>query len=82
LGQKGKASELKSLWSWLVIRNEAIFTDTKCQSKLHVVAPVRSEGLPQKAMVVGYFAETKGLVGCHYEHRLAFKMRDFISGAN
>src|SRR5258708_28496749 len=33
-------------------------------------------GLPRKFMVVGYFAETKGLVGSDYRPRLALKMRD------
>ncbi len=32
--------------------------------------------LSQKVMVVGYLAETKGLVGCHYMRHLAFKVRD------
>jgi hypothetical protein len=34
------------------------------------------QGLPQKVMVLGYFADTKGVVGCEYVSRLAFKMRD------
>jgi hypothetical protein len=28
-------------------------------------------------MIVGYFAEIKGVVGWHYKPRLAFKMRDW-----
>ena len=28
-------------------------------------------------MIVGYFAEIKGVVRCDYEPRLAFKMRDW-----
>ncbi len=34
-----------------------------------------SQGVPQKVMDVGYFAETKGVVGCHYKCRLVFKVR-------
>jgi hypothetical protein len=34
--------------------------------------------LPRKVMVVRYFAETKGVVGCQYGCRLAFKMRDLM----
>ena len=34
-----------------------------------------SQGVTQKVMDVGYFAETKGVVGCHYKRRLVFKMR-------
>jgi hypothetical protein len=34
-----------------------------------------SKGLPRKVMDVGYFAETKGVVGYHYKRRLASKMR-------
>jgi hypothetical protein len=30
---------------------------------------------PRKVMNVGYFAEIKGVVGCHYKHCLVFKMR-------
>jgi hypothetical protein len=37
------------------------------------VAPKR---VPRKVMDVSYFAETKGVVGCHYRSRLAFKVRD------
>jgi hypothetical protein len=32
-------------------------------------------GLPRKDMVVRYFAETKGVVGCHYGPSLAVKVR-------
>jgi hypothetical protein len=32
--------------------------------------------LPRKVMDVSYFAETKGVVRCHYKCRLAFKVRD------
>jgi hypothetical protein len=32
-------------------------------------------GVPRKDMNVSYFAETKGLVGCHYAPRLALKVR-------
>ncbi len=35
-----------------------------------------SKGVPRKVMNVSYFAETKGVVGCHYRSRLAFKVRD------
>jgi hypothetical protein len=31
-------------------------------------------------MDVSYFAETKGVVGCHYSHYLAFEVRD-LSGS-
>jgi len=34
--------------------------------------------LPRKVMDVSYFAETKGVVGCHYRCRLAFKVRDWM----
>jgi len=30
----------------------------------------------RKAMAISYFAETKGVVGCHYKCRVAFKVRD------
>jgi hypothetical protein len=33
-------------------------------------------GMPRKVMDVGYFAETKGVVGCHYRRGLVFKVRD------
>jgi hypothetical protein len=29
-------------------------------------------------MSISYFAQTKGVVGCHYKHYLAFKVRDFM----
>jgi hypothetical protein len=35
-----------------------------------------SAALTQKDMIVSYFAEIKGLVGCVYRLRLAFKVRD------
>jgi hypothetical protein len=35
-----------------------------------------SKSVPRKVMNVSYFAETKGVVGCHYGSRLAFKVRD------
>jgi hypothetical protein len=31
--------------------------------------------VPRKVMDVGYFAETKGVVGCHYRRGLVFKVR-------
>jgi len=31
--------------------------------------------LPRKVMVLSYFAESKGLVGCSYHRHLAFKVR-------
>ncbi len=34
--------------------------------------------LPRKVMDVSYFAETKGVVGCHYRGGLAFKVRDLV----
>jgi hypothetical protein len=37
---------------------------------------VAAMGMPRKVMDVGYFAETKGVVGCHYRRRLVFKVRD------
>ncbi len=35
-------------------------------------------GLPRKVMVRSYFAESKGLVGCHYSCYLAVKVRDLV----
>jgi hypothetical protein len=29
-------------------------------------------------MTISYFAETKGVVGCHYKACLAFKVRDLM----
>jgi hypothetical protein len=41
-------------------------TDKKCQSVYGFLAGCRG-GVPRKVMVVSYFAETKGVVGLHYE---------------
>jgi hypothetical protein len=37
---------------------------------------VALEGCARKVMVVRYFAETKGVVGCLYTCRLVLKVRD------
>jgi hypothetical protein len=34
------------------------------------------ERVPRKVMIVRYFAETKGVVGCHYGCGLAFEVRE------
>jgi hypothetical protein len=36
-----------------------------------------AKGVPQKVMDVGHFAETKGVVGCHYRCGLVLKVRDW-----
>jgi hypothetical protein len=38
-------------------------TDKKCHFTLRILAE-SSKSLPRKVMVVGYLAETKGVVGC------------------
>lgn len=38
--------------------------------------------LPRKVMVRSYFAESKGVVGCHYKPHLAFKVRDWMRFSN
>jgi hypothetical protein len=44
--------------------------------RLQISVRSSDSGLPRKVMIVCYFTETKGLVGCHYRSRLAFKVRD------
>jgi hypothetical protein len=54
-------------------------TDKKCRWSyslvLQVVAFSAPAGLPRKVMVVGYFAESKGVVGCEYRRRRESKVR-------
>jgi len=45
-----------------------------CDLRLSAFAAIQL--MPRKVMDVGYFAETKGVVGCHYRHRLVFEVRD------
>ncbi len=58
------------------------FQLTKNVSRLQVPATLASKGLPRKVMVVGYFAESKGLVGWHYRSQLDFKVRRSVPGSD
>jgi hypothetical protein len=42
---------------------------------VRVSGSMASKAVPRKVMDVGYFAETKGVVGYHYKRHLVFKMR-------
>jgi hypothetical protein len=50
--------------------------DKKCHSICDFLAGWPAKGMPRKVMDVGYFAQTKGVVGCHYRRDLVFKVRD------
>jgi hypothetical protein len=43
--------------------------------RVRVSGWMASQRLPRKVMNVGYFDETKGVVGYHYKRFLVFKMR-------
>ena len=43
--------------------------------------PVRPESLPRKFMVVGYFAESKGVVGWSYQTSAGLQNRGTRSGS-
>jgi hypothetical protein len=55
---------------------EASFDRQKLSYRLRVSGWNSARELPRKVMVLGYFAETKGLVGCDYRGGLAFKVRE------
>lgn len=38
--------------------------------------------MSQKVMAISYFAEIKGVVGCLYQLRLAFKVRELVTFGN
>ena len=56
--------------------NRNQFHLTKNVSQLRVVSRRAPAMLPRKVMVVGYFAESKGVVGWQYRCHLVFKVRD------
>jgi hypothetical protein len=55
---------------------KATFERQKMSLRLQISGCLPLPGVPRKVMVVSYFAETKGVVGCHYGSRLVFKVRD------
>jgi hypothetical protein len=38
--------------------------------------------MSRKVMAISYFAEIKGVVGCLYQLRLAFKVRELVTFRN
>jgi hypothetical protein len=46
--------------------------------RLRVSGGMAAKGVPQKVMILSYFAETKGVVGCDCEGFLVVKVRDLM----
>ena len=63
-------------------RPVATFYRQKLSFRLQVSGWNSAQGQPRKVMVLGYFAETKGLVGCDYRGGLVFKVRDLMRFRN
>ena len=62
---------------WKSICREIVLLDPSVRVT-EIVSPATdfwSFALPRKDMDVSYFAETKGVVGCHYSSRVAFNVR-------
>ena len=59
-----------------MVWGEQLPTDKKCHSIYIFLAFWPCRGMPRKVMNVSYFAESKGVVGCHYSRCLALKVRD------
>jgi hypothetical protein len=57
-------------------RSAGIAVRQNLSFRLQISARSPGSRLPRKVMIVCYFTETKGLVGCEYRCRVAFKVRD------
>lgn len=77
-GREGAAVEISyfEVKPYLQTREKPRSDRQKMSFCVQVSGCVRLQGMPRKVMVVGYFAEIKGVVGCHYRSVLVFKVRD------